>query len=637
MIHSFFSSRFYPFTTAALLIFVAAAVVLMHSLHDRVRQTFQESVRTRTVDGASMLCLAGETAMDARLALIRQEMRELASAHGTRLLEADQEGRRRRLSRLTLHTAGAEMFFFLDGKPSFPEDGAILPPDAVASALDTAWSGQFALIGPYFDTGGKYRLCLLEPCFSSGGEVVGLLGAQLNAAVIHRWIRHLSSQGSADIACIFDRNGFPVAATAEEEESRIRSFHAEGRQGQFSGDLRSIRAAILSNGVSGEGGLLEEEDMILSWRPLIHAPWIFLTGVRGETLNASVTERVEKALRGFTGYVALLIPLLLSIVGLALFDAVRNRRLSLLLSERNTIISRQAEHLLASEKMFHYTLAQCGMRVIDYDLPSRRLTFYSAHQKEVFHDLGEEDWGALLLRGKTVTPEIMAKVEALIHAVSTGARGESCELRLYDEASGKEQWHRLSLSGMGDGTEGVQQRLIGIMEDISEAKTAKYDMLTRLYNRKTSEEMIRGRLASLPAFQPYAFLLLDVDHFKSVNDTFGHPIGDTVLERTAELLRASFREEDILGRLGGDEFCVFLSGEQLEKGRLESALISLHRKAHDILENPAGERPAVSFSCGAIFSRSRHTFEQLYMAADEALYRVKENGRDNFEIVVWDR
>ena len=162
-------------------------------------------------------------------------------------------------------------------------------------------------------------------------------------------------------------------------------------------------------------------------------------------------------------------------------------------------------------------------------------------------------------------------------------------------------------------------------------------MLTRLYNRKTSEEMIRGRLASLPAFQPYAFLLLDVDHFKSVNDTFGHPIGDTVLERTAELLRASFREEDILGRLGGDEFCVFLSGEQLEKGRLESALISLHRKAHDILENPAGERPAVSFSCGAIFSRSRHTFEQLYMAADEALYRVKENGRDNFEIVVWDR
>lgn len=637
MLQSFFSSRFYPFTTAALLVFVVAVALLIHSLHDRVRQTFQESVRMRTVEGASMLCLAGGTVVDARLALISQEMRELASAHGTRLLEADRELRPLLLSHLTLHTAGAESFFFLDGKPSFFESGVTMPPDAVASALDRAWRGQFALIGPYFDAEGKYRLCLLEPCFA-GDEVVGLLGAQLNGAIVHRWIRHLASQGSADIACIFDRNGFPVAATAEEAQEGIRAFHAAGMQGQFSGDLKSVRAAILRNGNSGEsGGVLEEEGMYLSWRALAPAPWIFLAGIRESSLNASITARVEHALQGFTGYMLLLVPILVIIVGLAIFDAVRNRRLSLLLSEQNATISRQAEYLRASEKMFHYTLAQCGMQVIDYDPASRMLTFYSAHQKEVFHDLEERDWGALLLRGKTMTPEIIAKVEALIHAVSNGASGESCELRLYDEASGKEQWHRLSLSGMGDEADALPRRLIGIMEDISEAKTAKYDMLTRLYNRKTAEEMIRARLLSRPTLQPYAFLLLDVDRFKSVNDTYGHPIGDAVLEKTAELLRSSFREEDILGRLGGDEFCVFLSGEQLEKSRLESALVSLHRKAHDLLECPVGENPAVSFSCGAVFSRSRHTFEQLYMVADEALYRVKENGRDNFEIVIWDR
>ena len=638
MLHSFLSSRFYSFTIVGTVAFAVAAVLMMGFLHGRVQRTFLDAMRAHQLQGMTMLCLAGRDAVDNQLSLVRQELRDMAAAHGRRLREADTEQRRRILSGLRLHVAEAEGFFFQDERRYCLEGGGAVDPARIASAVDAAWSGHFALIGPYFDDAGRYRLRVLEPCFSQGA-VIGVLGVQLDGALVSRWIRRLALQGTAGFSCIFDRNGFPVAVAADDGRSRIRAFY-EAEAQELRGDdelklLRTVRSAVLHKDVGVGGHVLEDGAVHLSYQMLAQAPWIFFVGFEEDALRRQVAGTAEKALQGSILYFVLLVSAILLIVGLTLFDALRNRRLSVLLAEQNATISRQAENLLASEKMFRYTLTQCSTQVIDYDLSSRMLTFYSGSQKDVVCVPEGEDWGALLLRDKDISPEAQEEIRALVHDVLSGAARESCDFRLRDKASGKAQWHRLSLSGVS-GEDGAPRRLIGIIEDISEVKEAEYDLLTRLYNRKSSEEMIRHQLASRPSRQPYAFVLLDVDRFKSVNDTFGHPIGDKVLEDTAALLRATFREEDILGRLGGDEFCVFLSGEYLEKARLENALASLCRQAHAILKCPAGERPAVSFSCGAVFSCARHSFEELYMVADEALYRIKEGGRDNFEIVVWD-
>ena len=637
MLHSFFSSRFYTFTIVGSVAFAVAAVLLMGFLHGKVQQTFLDSMRAHTFQGMAMICRVGGSTVNNHLALISQEMQELAAAHGARLREASQERRSLLLSRLALHSADAEAFFFQDEK-CYCLDGEGFSPDGASAALDAVWSGRMAFLGPYFDAAGRFRLCALAPCFSGDAEI-GVLGVRLDGYTVSRWIRHLSLPGAVGFTYVFDCNGFPLAAATEEGEGRIRAFHeakAQGRIAEGPEELRIIRAAILHNDVSKGGHTLEEGDIHLAYRTLEHAPWVFFVGFEEQTLSRQISRTAEKALQGSIKYLVLLVGAILIIVGLTLFDALRNRRLSVLLAEQNATISRQSDDLLASEKMFRYTLTQCSTQVIDYDVSSRMLTFYSGNQKDVLRVPEGEDWGPLLLRGKDISAEAMAEIRALVHDVIAGSARESCDFRLRDKASGKEQWHRLSLSGVGGGGCGVPRRLIGIIEDISEAKEAEYDLLTRLYTRKTAEEMIRHQLASRPARQPYAFLLLDVDRFKSVNDTFGHPIGDKVLEETAELLRATFRDEDILGRLGGDEFCVYLAGEHLEKSRLESAQTSLHRRAHDILKGPAGESPSVSFSCGAVLCRSQHSFEDLYLLADEALYRVKEGGRDNFEIVVWD-
>ena len=638
MLHSFFSSRFYSFTIVGTVAFAVAAVLMMGFLHGKVQRTFLEAMRTRHLQGMSTLSLIGRDTVDKHLSLIRQEMRDIAATHGRRLRDADHEQQGRLLSGLVLHAADVETFFFQDTPCSCLKHGVTVPSRIAAPALEAAWSGHFSLMGPYFDDGGKFRLCILEPCFSDG-RVIGILGVQLDGAIVSRWIERLSFQGVAGFTYIFDKNGLPVAASSEGGQQRIRAFREAAEtdaQGQGMEIMSVIRAAILHKDVGPGGYVLEEGSVHLSYQVLAQAPWIFFVGFEEPVLGKLVSRTAEKALQGVILYFVLLVGAILLIVGLTLFDALRNRRLSLLLKEQNATISRQAENLLASEKMFRYTLTQCSTEVIDYDVTSRMLTFYSGKQKDVFRVPEGEDWGPLLLRDKDISPEALAEIRALVHDVRSGAARESCDFRLRDKASGKEQWHRLSLSGVGGEEGGAPRRLIGIIEDISEAKEAEYDLLTRLYNRKTTEEMIRHQLAVQPSRQPYAFLLLDVDRFKSVNDTFGHPIGDKVLEETAELLRATFREEDVLGRLGGDEFCVFLSGEHLEKDRLEGALASLHRRAHDILKGPVGESPDVSFSCGAVLCCARHSFEELYWLADEALYRVKEGGRDNFEIVIWD-
>ena len=638
MLHSFLSSRFYSFTVVGTVAFAIAAVLMMGFLHGKVQQTFLEAMRTRHLQGMSTLSQIGRDTVDKQLSFIRQKMRDLAIIYGKRLRDADHEQRGQLLSSLMLHATEVETFFFQDTQCSCLKYGVSVPSRIAAPALDAAWNGHFSLIGPYFDDTGKFRLCILEPCFSDG-RVIGILGVQLDGAVVSRWIECLPFQSVAGFTYLFDRNGLPVAASTEEGLRRLQAFRENAEldaKGQGMDILRVIRAAILHKDVGPGGYVLEEGIVHLSYRELAQAPWIFFVGFEEPVLGRLVNRTAEKALQGVILYFVLLVGAILLIVGLTLFDALRNRRLSLLLKEQNATISRQAENLLASEKMFRYTLTQCSTQVIDYDVTSRMLTFYSGNQKDVFRVPEGEDWGPLLLRDKDISPEALAEIRALVYDVRSGAARESCDFRLRDKASGKEQWHRLSLSGVGGEDGGAPRRLIGIIEDISEAKEAEYDLLTRLYNRKTSEEMIRHQLAVLPSRQPYAFLLLDVDRFKSVNDTFGHPIGDKVLEETAELLRSTFREEDILGRLGGDEFCVFLSGEHLEKSRLEGALTSLHRRAHDILKGPAGESPDVSFSCGAVLCCARHSFEELYLLADEALYRVKEGGRDNFEIVVWD-
>ena len=153
------------------------------------------------------------------------------------------------------------------------------------------------------------------------------------------------------------------------------------------------------------------------------------------------------------------------------------------------------------------------------------------------------------------------------------------------------------------------------------AYEASHDRLTGLYNRMGYENLLESvDMAST------ALLLIDVDKFKDVNDTYGHDMGDRVLANVAHVLRESFRSVDFVCRIGGDEFATIMvhTGPQfteLIRGKIEHINERLGRPED-------AEMPPVSVSVGVAFGSEAHeSAEDLIKDADKALYRVKERGR----------
>ena len=172
--------------------------------------------------------------------------------------------------------------------------------------------------------------------------------------------------------------------------------------------------------------------------------------------------------------------------------------------------------------------------------------------------------------------------------------------------------------------------------DISELKRvreeleqmARIDALTGISNRRFLEEEARHIFASSRRHSHLmAVLLLDLDHFKAINDTFGHEVGDRVLKEVAAVCETELRDEDVFGRLGGEEFLAVLPETGSEEARYAAERL---RNAVEALEIEADERTVrVTVSIGvAILAGEDDAFAALLRRADEALYEAKRTGRN---------
>ncbi|RBH47955.1 sensor domain-containing diguanylate cyclase, partial [Pseudomonas sp. MWU13-2860] len=154
------------------------------------------------------------------------------------------------------------------------------------------------------------------------------------------------------------------------------------------------------------------------------------------------------------------------------------------------------------------------------------------------------------------------------------------------------------------------------------------DPLTGLYNRRYLDEMFPRELSRARRDgSSLAIALIDLDDFKRINDSFGHFHGDQVLRRLATLLDSDGSEEDVICRLGGEEFLVLMPGCGCEHALLRA---ERWRAAFERLPHGAGDDSfCATFSCGiAVFPKHAGAAPQLYQAADQALYQVKAAGKN---------
>lgn len=181
-----------------------------------------------------------------------------------------------------------------------------------------------------------------------------------------------------------------------------------------------------------------------------------------------------------------------------------------------------------------------------------------------------------------------------------------------------------------------QTLLASQREQIEALKTAvRIDGLTQLANRAYFDEKLQEMIHLHQRYQePFSLMMIDIDNFKTINDSHGHLAGDRILKGVSFKIKATLRESDFLARFGGDEFALILIKASLAPAMaLAGKIIASVRESRFILD---GTDFKVTLSIGVASVHVGDTPETLLKRADEALYLVKQRGRDGFDAKAWE-
>ncbi|MCR5421440.1 MAG: EAL domain-containing protein [Lachnospiraceae bacterium] len=297
--------------------------------------------------------------------------------------------------------------------------------------------------------------------------------------------------------------------------------------------------------------------------------------------------------------------------------------------------AKQYERLLTNNNggfaEFDLTDNKCLERKGNYALVLRNNTDYATYDAylEAFLNSIDEDEArrveGILLR------------QMLINSFEKGASCVKIPFMYMDEEKVIYNWYVCNVI-MGEDTDGhlICSFNINSMEqenfgDTEEMKLMERDSLTGLTNRRILEMSVNKFLSKNNRTGHCCFFILDVDNFKKVNDIFGHDVGDSILRTISEVIRNRFVGNEIVSRLGGDEFGVFIP-EIPDREYLEKILLDICMDAEIVLNN-MGKKIVVSCSVGAvIINELEDDFRHIYPIADRALDIAKENGKNGYFI-----
>ncbi|MDQ8734332.1 GGDEF domain-containing protein [Paenibacillus sp. LHD-38] len=172
----------------------------------------------------------------------------------------------------------------------------------------------------------------------------------------------------------------------------------------------------------------------------------------------------------------------------------------------------------------------------------------------------------------------------------------------------------------------VSSEMDAFVDSIATQNASKYDHLTNLYNHITYQEYLTALTRQHDAYaMPLQLAALDIDNFKSINDRFGHHVGDIVLQETALLLKSSISSEDVAARYGGEEFVLLLTGKTIKQSH---ELLERIRERLAMTVFPELDHESVTISIGMAEYTTELGKETLFKLADGYLYEAKRAGKN---------
>ncbi len=301
-----------------------------------------------------------------------------------------------------------------------------------------------------------------------------------------------------------------------------------------------------------------------------------------------------------------------------------------LIAKGDTIASDRTLRLLEQERIKYQFFASMSKEIqFEYNVDTDMVTLsewgakYLGVDELVMHPFEDEKMAEIL------NVEKMHEIRRKVRATNYTNPVVGGVYRLH--VNGEDRWHRMTVRAMWEGTEekmhytGAIGKFANVDEDYkrmdSLEKEASHDTLTGLFNHMNARKLIEAVLAERRD-HTYSLILFDLDHFKDANDQYGHLFGDNVLKHVAQKLTDNLRREDIVARVGGDEFMIFLE----HGGNFEAQVKRIFQVVDGEYENFQ-----ISVSMGvSLAPKDGEDYETLFHAADQALYVSKRGGRNQY-------
>lgn len=291
------------------------------------------------------------------------------------------------------------------------------------------------------------------------------------------------------------------------------------------------------------------------------------------------------------------------------------------------------EELRLSLERHQIIMDQTNDIIFEWDIMHDKVTYSPNWEKKFGYSPLSDKYQALIGIASHIHPDDTKNLRELMTQVRGGLPYAETEYRVA-KSDGHYIWCRVRATAQID-ADGKPIKAVGVIVDIDAEKRAaaklqekaEQDVLTGLYNKSAARARVERYLGNSAPQDVSAMLILDVDNFKLVNDRYGHMFGDAVLTHLAEQLKGLSHGGDVISRIGGDEFLVFLPlipSREMAVEQAQNFISALRNAVHDVPETCE-----LSCSIGVAFTPEHGTaFRNLFQRADLALYQAKKAGKN---------